>query len=210
MLSDKVIGRLSLYRRIVKELAVEGIRTIFSHDLARIAGVTAAQVRRDVMRIGYSGSPARGYDIEGLVARIDVVLDPTKPVGVGLVGLGNLGRAILGYFATRNTKLRIVAAFDNDPNKIGHRLQGCLCHSIGDVERVVGECDIRLAIITVPGSEAQDVADALGRAGVRGLVNYAPIRLRVPHGIYVENVDMAMALERVAYFACEGLDERNA
>lgn len=199
--SGKTIGRLSLYRRVLYGLLAEGERNIFSRQLAALAGGTAAQVRRDMMAVGSAGSPTRGYDIEELTHLIGDFLDAPSGQAVALVGVGNLGRAILAYFAGRRPKLSIEAAFDNDPSKYGRVIHGCRCHPIEDLARVVKDRRIAIGVVTVPAEQAQDVADKLCRAGVYGLLNFAPVRLRVPANVYVEDIDVAMSLEKVAYFA---------
>ncbi len=201
MASEKTIGRLSLYRRLLNEMQAEGATGVYSHELAAKAGVTAAQVRRDMMAVGYSGSPTKGYNVAGLGEAIGTFLDAPEPEGVALVGVGNLGRAILAFFAGRRPKLAVVAAFDNDPEKVGRVIQGCRCYSIDEMAERIAEHGIRAAIVTVPAGAAQSVADLLVRAGVQGLLNFAPVPLRVPPTVYVEDIDMTMSLEKVAYFA---------
>jgi redox-sensing transcriptional repressor len=204
MTSDKTIGRLSLYRRLLHGLMADGVANTFSHQLAHMAGVTPAQVRRDLMAIGYSGTTKRGYEVPEMVESIGQFLDASHGQGVALIGVGNLGRAILAYFAGRRPNLAIVAAFDNDPYKVNRVIHGCHCHSLEDVSKVVREQDIKVAILTVPASVAQAVADSLVSAGVRGILNFAPARLRVPPHTYVEDIDMTMSLEKVAFFARKG------
>jgi len=199
--SKRTIGRLSLYRRLLKELQMSGTPNVYSHQLANIAGVTAAQVRRDFMVIGYSGSPTRGYDIQELTESIANFLDAPEGQAVALVGIGNLGRAILTYFGGRRPKLSIVAAFDKDPSKVNRVIHGCLSYPIEELAAVAAEKKIQAGIITVPASEAQAVTDQLVRAGVRGILNFAPAPLRAPADTYVEDIDMAVSLEKVAYFA---------
>jgi len=199
--SGKTIGRLSLYRRLLYRLLDEGERGIFSHQLAGLVGGTAAQVRRDVMALGYTGSPVRGYDIQELIRSIGAFLDAPEPQGVALVGVGNLGRAILAYFSGRRPKLSIEAAFDNDPAKFNRVIHGCPCYPVEEVENLVREQGIQLGIITVPADQAQRVVDRLCEAGIFGLVNFAPVRLWVPGHVYVEDIDMTMSLEKAAYFA---------
>jgi len=208
VISEKTIGRLSLYRRLLNVLQGEGHRHVFSHQLAGIAGCTAAQVRRDLMAVGYSGSPIHGYEVARLIESIREFLDAPGGQGVALVGVGNLGKAILAYFTGRRPNLRIVAAFDNDTHKVNRVIHGCHCHAMADLPQVVKKLGIRLAIITVPANAAQEVADGLSRAGVRGLLNFAPVRLRVPPSVYVEDIDMTMSLEKVAYFARLGVAEK--
>jgi len=208
-ISGKTIGRLSLYRRCLLGLGEEGAGHVFSHELARLAGVTATQVRRDLMTVGCTGSPVRGYEVDRLISGISQVLDSKRGEAVSLVGLGNLGRAILDYLGGRRGKLRIAAAFDIDPAKVSRVVHNCRCYSMDELAEVIERQEIESAIVTVPAGAAQEVADRLVAAGIRGILNFAPVRLRVPAGVFVEDVDMAMALEKVAYFArpgvrCEG------
>jgi redox-sensing transcriptional repressor len=166
-----------------------------------MAGVTAAQVRRDLMAVGYTGSPTRGYGVGELMESIGKFLDASEGEGVALIGVGNLGRAILAYFGGRRPKLAIVAAFDNDAVKVNRVVLGVRCHAMTELAQILAEQVIHTAIITVPAAAAQEVTDQLVRAGVRGLLNFAPASLRVPEGVFVEDIDMTVALEKVAYFA---------
>jgi redox-sensing transcriptional repressor len=171
--------------------------------MAAIAGTTAAQVRRDWMVIGYTGSPAHGYEVSDVVAAISKFLDPAAEQKVALVGIGNLGRAILVYFTGRRPKLSVVAAFDTDPHKVNRVIHGCRCYPKQQLREIIAANDIKIAIIAVPASEAQYVADSLVASGVRGLLNFAPVPLRVPQGVFVEDIDLTMSLEKVAYFSRE-------
>ncbi len=204
MISDKTIGRLSLYRRLLLGLEAKGTRSVFSHQLASLTGGTAAQVRRDVMAIGYSGSPTRGYDVPELVNSIDAFLDDPDGLKIALVGVGNLGRALLDYYSARSRNLSIQAAFDTDPYKAGRVIHGCRCYDLEQMPAIIRAEAILVGIIAVPATAAQETADRLIRAGVQGLQNFAPIPLRVPSNIYVEDIDLTMSLEKVAYFARGG------
>jgi redox-sensing transcriptional repressor len=199
--SHKVVGRLCLYRRLLREMQADGQAFAFSYDLASRAGASAAQVRRDLMAVGFAGNPARGYETRGLIDAIGQLLDPPRPQNVALVGIGNLGRAILAFLAGRRPHLRIVAAFDRDRSKVGRVVHGCRCHAIDELPGVVRDRDIELGLVTVPVAEAQAVAEMLVLAGVAGLLNFAPTRLQVPARVHVENIDMTVSLERVAFFA---------
>ena len=196
------IGRLSLYRPLLTDQLASGARQVFSHQLAALAVTTAAQVRRDLMTIGFSGSPRRGYVTADLVTAIDDVLVRSVETAVALVGVGNLGRAILAYYANRQP-VRFAAAFDRAPEKTGRVLHGCRCYASDQMTEVVAREKIHVGVIAVPAAEAQAVCDRLVLAGVKGILNFAPVRLRVPAGLHVENVDLMMALDRVAYFARE-------
>jgi len=198
---DKTVTRLALYRSILTNLRGEGVRYVFSHEMAELARVSAAQFRRDLMSTRASGSASRGYEVAALIDGIGKVLDAPDGEGAALVGVGNLGQAVLVHFNGRRPKLSIVAAFDWDPNKANRPVHGCLVYPMGTLPEVVERQGIRVGIIAVPARAAQDVADQLVAAGVRGLLNFAPARLRVPRGVVVEDIDFAMALERVAFMA---------
>ena len=198
---DKVIGRLSVYRRILKNLKDNVSRNYYSYELASMAGVTAAQFRRDIMNIGYSGDPNRGYNIIELLKSLGHFLDAPGGQRAALVGVGNLGRAILTHFSGRHPKLSINACFDTDPQKCGSTITSVRCHSLDKLSDIIHEQSISIGIITVPAGEAQKVADMLVSAGVKGLLNFAPVPVSVPPGVYVEDIDMTMAMEKVAFFS---------
>ena len=200
-LSAKAIGRLCLYRRILEDWEGNGKSRVFSHELAGAAGQTAVLVRRDLMGIGYAGSPNRGYDVGALRHAIGDLLDHHEMQNVALIGVGNLGKALLDYFQGLRPNLRISAAFDNDPDKVGKEIGGARTYHLSDLGRVIEESAIGIAVLTVPSEAAQETADRLIEAGVRSLLNFTRVRLRIPSGIYVENVDISMSLEKVAYFA---------
>jgi redox-sensing transcriptional repressor len=201
MISQRTIARLSLYRRLLQEVAAKGIKNIYSHQMAAIAGTTAAQVRRDWMVIGYSGSPAHGYEVADLIDAIGKFLDSAVEQKVALIGIGNLGRAVLVYFTGRRPKLSIAAAFDTDPHKVSRVIHGCRCYPMEQLKEIITANEIKVAVIAVPAPEAQYVAESLIAAGVRGLLNFAPVPLYVPAGVFVENIDLTMSLEKVAYFS---------
>jgi redox-sensing transcriptional repressor len=204
MISQRTVGRLSLYRRLLNALAAQGTKNVYSHQLAAMAGATAAQVRRDLMAVGYMGTSIRGYDIEELIKSIGSFLDDPQGQSAALVGIGNLGRAILSYFTGRRPNLSIVAAFDVDPGKVGRVINGCRSYPLEELETVTRELDIRLGVLTVPAAAAQSVAESMVRAGIRGILNFAPAPLKMPAGVYVEDIDMTMSLEKVAYYARQG------
>ena len=203
MISTKTIGRLSRYRRLLKELLDKGETHIFSHELARLAAGTPAQVRRDLMAIGCTGSPAKGYEVRALFADLESYMAPSECRGFVLVGVGNMGRAMLSYFVGRDSEFTVVAAFDVDPERTNRVIHGCRCYPLERLGEVVAETRAKVAIVTVPADAAQSVADALVRTGVVGIINFAPTRLWVPDGVYVESVDVTMRLERAAFFACQ-------
>lgn len=199
--SEKTIERLIVYRGLLLNMATEKVTHIFSHQLAQLTGFTSAQIRRDIMSIGYSGSPVRGYDIKSLIDSLREFIDGDIKQDVALVGMGHLGRAILDYLKGRRPNLKITATFDYDPAKVNRMIHGCMCYHVNDLEKIIRNQGIRVGIIAVPVDEAQSVADRMVNAGIRGILNYAPIKLHLPAGVYAENRDMAQAVEKVAYFA---------
>ena len=204
MLSHRVVERLIVYRRLLHRNADDGRERIYSHELAKLAGVTPAQVRRDLMTIDYAGSPARGYAVAELARNIGRLLDRAARQPTALVGLGHLGQALLDYFSRADSPLTITAAFDVNPTKIDRVSQGCRCFAASALERVVEDLGIRVALLAIPVEAAQGVADRLARAGVRGILNFTPTHLHLPDGLYLENVDIAILLEKVAFFALRG------
>lgn len=186
---------------MLSTLAETGRDQIYSHELANLSGVTAAQVRRDLMNIEYSGSPTRGYNIRGLINHINGYLDSKEPQHIALIGIGRVGQALIAYFANRNPNLSIVAAFDINPTKVGRVTNGCRCYPLDQFEQIVRQENIDVAILAVPAQEAQAAARQAIAAGVKGILNFAPVRLRVGSDVYVEDVDFAVCMEKVAFFA---------
>ncbi|MBD3289222.1 redox-sensing transcriptional repressor Rex [candidate division KSB1 bacterium] len=200
-ISEKTIERLIIYRGLLLNLVSDKVKNIFSHQLATMTGFTSAQIRRDIMSIGYSGSPVRGYDIQNLIKSLGEFIDGEEKQPVALVGLGHVGRAVLDYLKGRRPKLEITASFDDDPAKVDRVFQGCMCYHVNDLEKIIEKENIKVGIIAVPADEAQSVAERMANAGIKGILNYAPVKLNIPSGIYVENRDMTLAVEKVAYFA---------
>ncbi|MFP4502448.1 MAG: redox-sensing transcriptional repressor Rex [Candidatus Hydrogenedentota bacterium] len=199
--SEQTVARLSLYRRILAHLLADGQVAICSRDLGQLTHAGASQVRRDIMTLGVSGSRTHGYDVATLIDAIGDFLYGASYQRTALVGLGNLGMALVSHFSGRWRRLSIGAAFDTDTRKVGRVFAGVHCHAMSDLNAVTRTQGITLGIVAVPAAAAQGTADALVAAGVRGLVNFAPVRLETPDAVVTENVDMTSALEKVAYFA---------
>ena len=199
--SNRTIGRLCIYRRLLSRLKDEGKANVYSHELAALSGGSAALVRRDLMAVGYSGTPYHGYVIDNLLSSIANFLDDPAGQQVALVGIGNLGRAILAYFSGQRPLLEITTAFDIDPAKVNRVIHGCRCYPVERLAEVVREKYIQVGVICVPAFQAQAVAGQLAAGGIRAVLNFAPIRLHLPDNIHVEDLDMTTALEKAAYFA---------
>lgn len=208
MVSERSIERLALYRRVLEGVQREGLQYVRSRELAHRAGSNAPQVRRDLMVVGCEGSPSRGYDVGLLLRALREYLGAAEGERAALVGVGNLGRALLAYFAGHEQAVRVVAGFDTDPRIAGRVIGGCRCYAAEELIDVVRREEVRVGILAVPAVAAQEAADRLINAGVKGLLNFAPVPLRSIPGGFIEQIDLAAALEKTAFFACQSKDRR--
>ncbi len=199
-LPEKTIERLSVYRRTLLNCLDRGKEYIYSHELANLHNITAVQVRRDLMLIGYSTTLKKGYDVRALVELIGEILDSEQGLNAAVVGIGNLGRAITAFFKGKRSKLQIVAAFDTDPEKVNRVISGVKCYSMNDLQQIISEKNISLGILTVPPEHASKVAEAMVVAGIKGILNYTSVPVNVSSDIIIENYDMTTSLEKVAYY----------
>jgi len=205
---EKTIERLSEYRRTLLNLHKQGISHIFSHVLAGMHGITAVQVRRDLMLIGFSSDTKKGYDVQVLIDFINGILDSPTPLNIAVIGMGHLGQAITRYFNGKGLNLKIVAAFDIDPGKVGTVIDDIPCYSMDDFESDVSKLDINIAVLSCPTHVAADLVIPIVNAGIRGVLNFTSKPLNFPRGIVVENYDITTLLEKVAYFVKEN-EENN-
>lgn len=205
---EKTIERLSEYRRTLMNLHAQGISHIFSHVLAGMHGITAVQVRRDLMLIGFSSDTKKGYDVEVLIEFIGSILDSASPMHVAVIGMGHLGQAITKYFNQKGLNLRIVASFDIDPKKVGKNIDGIPCLHMDDFERMVDEMDINIIVLSSPTEVASELVVPIINAGIKGVLNFTSKPLNFPRGIVVENYDITTLLEKVAYLVKES-EENN-
>jgi redox-sensing transcriptional repressor len=196
---DPAIRRLSLYLRQLEVFAQKGRRTVSSKQLAESLHLTDAQVRKDLAYFGQFGQPGIGYRVESLIGQVKRILGTDRIWDVVLVGAGNLGRALLAYRGFERKGFRLVAVFDTDPAKVGRRQGSFNVQSMTDLPGVIQRQNIRLAILAVPVEAAQAVADQLVAAGVRGILNFAPLSLTVPPDVAVSVVDLAVHLEQLSF-----------
>ncbi len=199
-LPEKTIGRLSEYRRTLLNCLAKGKTHIYSHELANLHNITAVQVRRDIMLIGYSSTLKKGYDVKALIDEIGDIIDTESGLNAAIIGIGNLGRAITTYFNGKRTKLKIAATFDTDPEKSNRVISGVKCYPMSELNRVIKEQDISIGILTVPPEDAAAVTETLIMAGVKGILNYTSTPLNVSPNVHLEEYDMITSLEKVAYF----------
>lgn len=192
------VPRLSLYYRALLES--RGKDYISSEELSRLTHFTAAQVRRDLTYFGQFGTPGKGYEIEGLKKAILAILGTDKEWDVVLVGVGNLGSALLSYKGFSQQGFKVISAFDSDLRKVAKTLEGITIQDISELEETVKERNIKIAIVATSVASAQIVVDILIKSGVKGILNFAPIRPQVPPTVNLLNIDLSIELERLAYF----------
>ena len=200
---EKTIERLSEYRRTLLSCHKQGITHIFSHVLAGMHGITAVQVRRDLMLIGFSSDTKKGYDVKTLIEFINNILDSEDVMNVAIIGMGHLGQAITKYFNGKRRKLRIVASFDIDPEKVDKTIDDIPCYHMDQFKEVVSSMDISIAVISSPTRVAPSLVVPIINAGIKGVLNFTSAPLNFPQGIVSENYDITTILEKVAYFVKE-------
>lgn len=196
----KAVYRLSIYLRCLLRLKENGLPTISSEALARAAGVKSTQLRKDLAYFGTFGTRGLGYDVEQLAGMIANVLGTSQLQPVVLVGVGNLGAALLAYQGFGPEGFEVVAAFDAEPQKARVRTAFQPILPMVELARIVRERQVKMAIITVPVTAAQAVANQLVVAGIVGILNFAPIVLQVPEEVTVNGVNLAIELENLSYF----------
>jgi redox-sensing transcriptional repressor len=197
---DVVIRRLPLYARSLRYLLDEGIHSVSSQELGERINVTAAQIRKDLSYFGEFGKQGIGYDVEKLLHHIERILGLTHKWPVVVVGIGHLGQAIARYEGFHSQGLQLVGLFDSDPAKVGQLVGDLPIQSFERLPEVVREQHARLAIIAVPAAHAQSVADQLIAAGVRAILNYAPVILQVPDDIWLRYIDPIAVLHSMTYY----------
>ncbi|HEX2476894.1 MAG TPA: redox-sensing transcriptional repressor Rex [Lacipirellulaceae bacterium] len=203
-----VVSRLSLYLRELQRLVLENRATVSSSQLGKALGFTDAQVRKDLAYFGHFGHPGVGYRCDELVGAIRHILGTDRQWTVTMVGVGNLGRALLRYKGFAAKGFRIVAAFDADPNVAGVKIEGIPVYSQQRLVDVVRQLRIQLGMITVPAPQAQQVADQLVSAGIEGIVNFAPVTLSLPAEVGLVGVDLTTELEQLAFAVANRIGTR--
>ncbi len=199
LIPDPAVRRLSLYLRELEAFKRKDRRTISSKQLGESLGLTDAQVRKDLAYFGQFGHPGIGYKVDDLISQVRHILGTDKTWNVLLVGAGNLGRALMAYRGFSSKGFKLVAVFDNDASKVGRKQAQLTVQPLSELAETVQAQQIRLAMIAVPADVAQDVADQLIEAGVRGLLNFAPVSITVPPKIALNAVDLAVQLEQLSF-----------
>lgn len=197
------VRRLSTYYRVLGAVQADGQSNVSSETLATLTGFTAAQVRRDLAYFGSFGKRGVGYAVSLLRQRLAAILGIDRGWRIGLVGVGNLGRALLAYPGFNNQGFDAVAAFDSNPLVIGSVVNGQRVRPIGNLAAAVRDEQIEMVIVTVPAEAAQQVVDQAVAAGVRAILNFAPTQLRVPSHVQLSSVDLAVEVEYLTYSLAE-------
>jgi len=197
---DIVIGRLPVYLRALTRLAQEGQEVTSSHELGQRLGISSAQIRKDLSHFGGFGKQGTGYQIAYLVEQLRQVLKVNQEWEVALVGAGDLGSALAHYKGFGDRGFRIACVFDNSPHKVGQNIGEFTILSTDDLEKIISERGIKIAMIAIPAEKAQEVANRLIKAGVRAILNYAPINLNVPDGVRVQYIDPVVHMQRMTYY----------
>jgi redox-sensing transcriptional repressor len=195
---ESTVARLSLYLRLLSELETAGVRTVSSQDLARRCGTSAAQLRKDLSFFGSFGTRGRGYAVAELERELRSILGLERRWQVALIGAGRIGRALFGYRDLERQGFDIVAVYDSDPGKIGAQWQDLVVRADSELETGL-PAGVQIAIIAVPAESAQKVVERLVGAGVRAILNFAPVTLQVPAHVVVKTVNMALELEGLSY-----------
>ncbi|QPC81469.1 redox-sensing transcriptional repressor Rex [Phototrophicus methaneseepsis] len=200
---DIVIGRLPLYLRALNRLKQEGIEVTSSHELGQRLGISSAQIRKDLSHFGGFGKQGTGYQINFLITKLQSVLKINQRWQVAVVGAGNLGSAISHYRGFQDRGFEIAWLFDADESKIGQQVGRFTVQAISELKKVISENKIQIAMVAVPAEQAQEVADILVDAGIRAILNYAPINLTVPDHVMVQYIDPVVHMQHMTYYLDE-------
>ena len=197
---DIVIGRLPIYLRALNHMIQENREYTSSHELGERLGISSAQIRKDLSHFGEFGKQGTGYNVRYLYEQLRQILKVDREWLMAVVGIGDLGRAIAHYRGFQARGFRVAALFDADPAKIGERIGELTVLPMTQLVEEIARQHIRIAMIAVPAAEAQAVADLLIEAGVQALLNYAPITLAVPPGVWVQYIDPVAHLQHMTYY----------
>ena len=198
-ISESTIHRLSLYYRVLSVLEKESCQTVSSRELAKREKLTPAQVRKDLSFFGSFGTRGLGYPVTELKKQIGGILGLNRVWNVALVGVGNIGSALVGYKEFQNQGFQIRIIFDNDQRKIGSNHKGIVVSDIRNLEHNLRENNIEIVVIAVPATVAQYIVDDIVRAGIKAILNFAPVNLKVPPDVFLRNENMSMELEYLSF-----------
>ncbi len=197
---DIIIGRLPVYLRALQRMEEKGMRTTSSQELGQHVGISAAQIRKDISQFGEFGKQGTGYPISFLIDKLREILKVNHTWDVAVIGAGELGHALSNYQGFTNRGFCIAMLFDSDPSKIGNKIGEFVVEDSANMVERIRSANVKIAMLTVPAGAAQAAADKLVQAGVRAILNYAPISLNVPNNVHVQYIDPATHLQRMTYY----------
>jgi len=195
-----VVGRLPLYLRTLQLMSQEGRRVTSSQELGERLGISAAQIRKDLSQFGEFGKQGTGYNIDFLKDKLRQILQVNKVWDVAIVGIGDVGHALARYQGFTNRGFRIVLLFDISPAKVGKQVDDFIIQDISSLVTQIRDASVQIAMLSVPVDQAQMVTNLLVEAGVKSILNYAPINITVPSGVRVQYIDPVLHLQRMTYF----------
>lgn len=201
---EVVVTRLPMYLRALAPLDAEGVDFVSSRGLGERLRMTPAQIRKDLSYFGKFGRQGRGYNVSRLYSELQQILGLNRQWLMAVVGVGRLGRAIMDYKGFIPEGFKVVAAFDKDRNLIGKKVSGVVIENIADLEKSVREKSVDIAIVAVPGADAQGVIDKLVQTGIRSILNYAPVSAQVPKGVKIQGIDPVLALQSMTFYLARG------
>ena len=197
---DIIISRLPIYLRALRHMQAEGKLTTSSQELGARVGISAAQIRKDLSQFGEFGKQGTGYDIAFLIDQLREILKVERVWDVAVVGMGDMGHALARYQGFSDRGFRVAMVFDNDPAKIGGQVGNFIVRDTKEIVTAIRNSGIKLAMLCVPAAAAQEVTNLLVEAGVKAILNYAPISLSVPAGVRVQYLDPSIGLQRMTYY----------
>jgi redox-sensing transcriptional repressor len=201
---EVVVGRLPQYVRVLKELLSDGVQVANSQQLGQQLQVTPAQIRKDLSYFGRFGKQGRGYGVRRLLEELQQILGLNEQWNVVVIGVGRLGKAILSYPGFTPDGFHIVAALDNNASLIGQEVEGVRVRPVEDLDAVVKQHDITIAVVAVPSRFTQQVVDRLVESGVRAILNYAPTSPQVPESVRIRSIDPVLSLQSMTYYLTNG------
>ena len=197
---DIVVGRLPIYLRALQRMTQMGLQVTSSQDLSERLGISAAQIRKDLSQFGEFGKQGTGYNIEFLIERLRNILKVDRVWDMVVIGAGDIGSAVARYQGFENRGFHVCHIFDSDPAKIGTHIGSFTVEDTARMADIITTAGIQIAMIAVPAAQAQAVADELIKAGIKAILNYAPININVPQGIYIQHTDPVTHLQRMTYY----------
>jgi len=197
---DIVVGRLPVYLRALQRMLQDGRRVTSSQELGERLGISAAQIRKDLSQFGEFGKQGTGYEIDRLAQQVQKILRVDLVWDVAVVGAGDIGSALGRYPGLNNRGFRVAMILDNSPEKIGTKIDAFVVQDSAKLVELIREAKIQIAMMAVPAGAAQEVADQLVEAGVKAILNYAPISINVPPGVRVQYIDPVTHLQRMTYY----------